>query len=68
MPLVDGHSATQLIREIDKDIPIITQTAYALEGDKNKALEAVCNDYIAKPIKKNELLELLRKHLESKKS
>jgi len=37
-------------------IPVIAQTAYAMSGDKHKCLDAGCNDYIAKPLKKNELL------------
>lgn len=59
MPVMDGYVATRKIREFNPDIPIIAQTAYALSGDRQKALEAGCNNYIHKPIKKDRLLKLL---------
>ncbi|MCF8298326.1 MAG: PAS domain S-box protein [Saprospiraceae bacterium] len=61
MPIMGGHEATRKIREFNKDVIIIAQTAYALEGDKEKALEAGCDDYISKPINKDELLEKIRR-------
>jgi len=45
-------------------VVIIAQTAYGLSGDREKAIEAGCNDYIAKPINKDELLATIRKHCE----
>ncbi len=59
MPIYDGYEATRKIREFNKDIIIIAQTAYSLVGDREKALAAGCNDYISKPILKNKLLELI---------
>ena len=52
LPGMDGLRATELISndEILKDIPIIALTAFAMEGDKQKALAAGCVGYIAKPI------------------
>jgi CheY-like chemotaxis protein len=64
MPGMDGLEATRQIRIFNKKIPIIAQTAYAFSGDKEKALEAGCNDYISKPIKFSELIGLLNKYLE----
>jgi len=61
MPHLDGYGATRAIREFNKDVVIIAQTAFAMTGDKEKALEAGCNDYITKPINGNRLLELLVK-------
>ncbi|MBI9039240.1 MAG: PAS domain S-box protein [Bacteroidales bacterium] len=62
MPDINGYEATQQIRKINKDVIIIAQTAYGLSGDREKALKAGCNDYIAKPIKKAKLLELIQKY------
>lgn len=63
MPGIDGLETTRQIREFNKKVVIIAQTAYALRGDKTKTLEAGCNDYISKPIIKSELLRLLQKNL-----
>ena len=57
MPELSGYDATKKIREFNKDIIIIAQTAYSLTGDKEKAIEAGCNEYITKPIDKKELME-----------
>ncbi|MCF8298327.1 MAG: response regulator, partial [Saprospiraceae bacterium] len=57
MPLMNGHEATKQIRKLNREVIIIAQTAYALEGDKEKAIEAGCDDYISKPIDKEVLLE-----------
>ncbi len=63
MPVMDGFEATKKIREINKDVVIIAQTAYALKNDREKTLEAGCTDYIAKPVDKNELMRLIRKYM-----
>jgi CheY-like chemotaxis protein len=62
LPEMDGLEATRQIRLFNPNIIIIAQTAYALIGDREKAVEAGCNDYIAKPIKRVELMELLQKY------
>lgn len=64
MPELDGYEATRLIRKFNTRVVIIAQTAYALFGDKEKALAAGCNNYITKPINKNELEELVKKYFE----
>jgi len=61
MPEMDGYEATRQIRQFNKDVIIIAQTAYGLSGDREKALEAGCNDYISKPINKDKLLALIQK-------
>lgn len=63
MPVMDGYDATRIIRQKDKDIPIIAQTAYALAGDDRKAYDAGCNDYISKPIKKDILIDKFEMYL-----
>jgi PAS domain S-box-containing protein len=62
MPELSGYEATRLIREFNKNVVIIAQTAYGLSGDREKAIEAGCNDYISKPINKIELLALIQKY------
>ncbi|MBK9389963.1 MAG: response regulator [Bacteroidetes bacterium] len=62
MPKMDGLEATRQIRLFNKDVIIIAQTAFAFPGDKEKAIEAGCNDYITKPIKKSLLYELINKN------
>jgi PAS domain S-box-containing protein len=63
MPVMDGYKATQEIKKIRPELPIIAQTAYALAGDKEKALNAGCDDYLSKPIKRADLLQMLKKFL-----
>jgi len=62
MPEMDGYEATRQIRQFNKDVVIIAQTAFALTNDKEKALEAGCSDYISKPIDKDKLFALMKKH------
>jgi len=62
MPEMDGFIATKIIKEQRPDLPVIAVTAYALSGDKEKALNAGCDEYIAKPIRKLELLALINKY------
>jgi len=59
MPVMDGYEATREIREMDKDVVIIAQTAYASAADREKVIEAGCNGYILKPIRKEELFEVI---------
>lgn len=61
MPGINGHEATRQIREFNTQVIIIAQTAFGLEGDKEKALDAGCNDYMAKPIKKADLLKKINR-------
>lgn len=52
MPEMDGLTATRILRDIDhlRDIPIVALTANAMEGDREKSLEAGCTGYIRKPV------------------
>jgi len=63
LPSMGGHEATAEIRKFNTTIPIIAQTANAMLGDKEKALNSGCNDYITKPIDPNKLLSMVGKYL-----
>jgi len=66
MPVMDGIEASRIIRSPDSGvmnskIPIIAMTAFALEGDREKCLEAEMNDYLSKPVNPHELAEVLER-------
>jgi len=63
IPGMGGYEATCQIRQFNKDVIIIVQTAYGLSGYREKAIDAGCNDYISKPINKDILLQLIQKYL-----
>lgn len=63
LPVINGLEATREIKKIDSNIPIIAQTAYAMTEDRQKALNAGCDDYIAKPMKRLHLIEIIQKHI-----
>jgi CheY-like chemotaxis protein len=62
MPEMNGYDATKQIKSSHPKIPIIAQTAYASVEDKERAVMAGCDDFIAKPIRKNVLLEIIEKY------
>ncbi len=57
MPVMDGFDATRHIKKVNPNIPIIAQSAYATENDQHKIKQAGCDDFIAKPINKTDLLK-----------
>ncbi len=63
MPEMDGHSATKKIREFNKEVPIIAQTAYVQKEEGKKALESGCNAFIEKPIKAKILKDNMKRLL-----
>ena len=65
LPLIDGWEATRQLKaaEQTKSIPVIALTAHAMSGDRDKALEAGCDDYDTKPIELPRLLEKMRRLL-----
>ena len=64
MPIMDGIEATTQIKQIDKDIPIIVQTAFTMSSEKEKSFKAGCDDYISKPINIKELYATICKYIE----
>lgn len=62
MPYMDGLEATRLIRGYSKDIPIIALTAFAFESDRERAIEAGCNDYLTKPVSQEAIEKILDKY------
>ncbi len=67
MPVMDGYEATQKLREYEAAsdlprLPVIAMTANAMEGDKDKCLEAGMDDYVAKPVKQQALKSALEKY------
>ena len=68
MPIMDGYETTKNIRKGDcgeqrKQLPIVAMTANAMSGDREKCIEAGMNDYLAKPLEKDKLLEVLKEWL-----
>ncbi|MBF0099978.1 MAG: response regulator [Desulfobacterales bacterium] len=65
LPVLDGWTATKQLKAADetKAIPIIALTAHAMSGDKEKALEAGCDDYDSKPIELPRLLDKIEANL-----
>ena len=63
LPLMDGYETTSEIKKIRPDIPVIAQTANAMDDDKAKCLNAGCIDYIAKPIVFETLFRMINNYI-----
>ena len=61
MPLVNGIEATKMLKGLYPEIPVIVQTAYSMPEERDAALAAGCDGYITKPIKKDDLMDVLMK-------
>lgn len=66
MPVMDGYEATRRIKQIRPFLPVIAQTAYALDSDRRQALDEGFDDYITKPVSDSLLLELIEKYAPGK--
>ena len=64
MPKMSGYDAVKKIKEINKKMPVIAQTAYAMAEEKEKSLRLGCDDYITKPIKPDLLLLSISNYFE----
>ncbi|HCE54083.1 MAG TPA: hypothetical protein DER05_03385 [Lutibacter sp.] len=63
MPKMDGREATRIIKEFRPNLPIIAQTAYSSPEEKEKAFLAGCDDFLSKPINKEDLDSKLKNYL-----
>ncbi len=63
LPDITGQEITRWIRDRNKNLTVIATTAYAMSGDREKAIRSGCNDYLPKPIRSQELIGMLEKYL-----
>ncbi len=68
MPRLDGYSATEQLRSLGVDLPIIALTAHAMEHDRQKCLDAGCSDYLSKPLCRDSLIQLVHEYTSGKLS
>ena len=64
LPGMDGFETTKQIKKLNPKLPIIAQTAYAMQNDKEKCIDAGCDDYVSKPVDSNLLLVKMKKLLQ----
>ena len=63
MPEMDGFEATQKIKSMRPEVPVIAQSAYILSGEEKRSIEAGCDEFLAKPIRLSSLVDVLQRYL-----
>jgi PAS domain S-box-containing protein len=63
MPLMGGHEATGIIKSVKPDLPVIALTAHAIQGDRELAIDAGCDDYLSKPYSIATLISCVERYL-----
>ena len=63
LPKMDGIEATRKIKALNPELPVIVETAYAMDTIRDEALKSGCDEFITKPIRIETLLTILKKHL-----
>ncbi len=67
MPVLNGYEATKQIREFNKDVPIIAQTAFAMIPEQKMIIESGFTDFLSKPVEEEKLFGLIKKYMEADK-
>ena len=67
MPVMDGIQATEKIRTISLSVPIIAVTAFAFDQDRQRTINAGCDDYVSKPVSTQLLKDTIKKWLDHSK-
>ncbi len=63
MPVLDGYQATMALKKMQQAVPVIAVTAHAMRGDREKCLAAGADDYLPKPVARDDLVRMLQKWL-----
>lgn len=63
LPDLDGMDATREIKKLNAEVPVVAQTAYAMKRERDRCIEAGCDDYISKPFDPETLMNVVKKYL-----